>query len=330
MNQPTSVSPGAEFKDRRGGLICFGILMIVIGCVCALLVPLMFLGQMMSMKATGGAPNYSMMAPAALIYALLAVAFVWLGIGSIMARRWARALLLILAWVWLLAGIFTVGFMAFFLPSIFANSPPGGHQLPEAALVVAMIVALGFTSVIFVVLPCALVLFYRSPHVKATCEARDPVVRWTDACPLPVLALSLLFGISAVSMLPMLVVYHSVIPFFGRLLTGAPGTLLILVMIALWIYCAWATYRLKPAGWWTILIGSGVMMVSTLMTYTRVDLIEMYRLMGYPEQQIVQIQQCSFVKGGNLFLLMLICPLPLFGYLLWVKKYFCPPATSNP
>ncbi|MGD0015914.1 MAG: hypothetical protein ABSC38_00095 [Verrucomicrobiia bacterium] len=330
MNQTMSVSSGSGFKDRRGGLICFGIIMIVIGCVCALFVPLMFLGQMMSTKATGGAPNYSMMAPAALIYALLAVAFVWLGIGSIMARRWARALLLILAWIWLVTGIFMIGFMAFFLPSVFANQPSGGHQLPETTLVVVMIVALGFISVIFLVLPGMLVLFYRSPHVKATCEARDPVVRWTDACPLPVLALSLLLGFSAVSMLPMLVVYHSVMPFFGRLLTGAPGTLLILVMIALWGYCAWAAYRLKSAGWWIILIGVGVMMASSLITFARVDPIEMYRLMGYPEQQIAQIEQYSFFKGGNLFLLMLICPLPLFGYLLWVKKYFRPPATSNP
>jgi hypothetical protein len=184
-------------------------------------------------------------------------------------------------------------------------------------------------SVIFLVLTGMLVLFYRSPHVKATCEARDPVVRWTDACPLPVLALSLMLGFSAESMLPMLVAYHSVMPFFGRLLTGAPGTLLILVMIALWSYCAWAAYRLKPAGWWTILIGFGVMMASTLITFARVDPIEMYRLMGYPEQQIAQIQQYSFLKGSNFFLLMLICPLPLFGYLVWVKKYFCPPSTSS-
>jgi hypothetical protein len=173
MNQPTSVSPVAEFKDRRGGLICFGILMIVIGCVCALFVPLMFLGQMMSVKAIGGAPNYSMMAPGAVMYAMLAVAFVWLGIGSIMARRWARALLLVLSWIWLVSGIFVIVFMAFFLPAILANQPPGGYQLPEAARVVTMIVMLGFMGVTLVVLPTVLVLFYRSPHVKATCEARD-------------------------------------------------------------------------------------------------------------------------------------------------------------
>jgi len=36
-----------------------------------------------------------------LFYALLAVLFVWLGIGSIMARRWARALVLVSSWFWL-------------------------------------------------------------------------------------------------------------------------------------------------------------------------------------------------------------------------------------
>jgi peptidoglycan biosynthesis protein MviN/MurJ (putative lipid II flippase) len=118
MNQPPPVSPIAEFKDRRSGLIGLGILVILVGCVCALLVPLMLLGQAMSAKATGGEPDYRMMIPAAVTYAVMAVAFVWLGIGSIMARRWARALLLILAWGWLVMGVVMVGFMAVFLPKI--------------------------------------------------------------------------------------------------------------------------------------------------------------------------------------------------------------------
>ena len=86
-----------EFKDRQTGLIVFGILEILLGCLCALLVPLMIWGQAMSAQATGGAPNFRMAIPGALVYAMLAVALVWLGIGSMRFRRWARALLLILS-----------------------------------------------------------------------------------------------------------------------------------------------------------------------------------------------------------------------------------------
>ena len=322
MNQPPPISPIAEFKDRHGGLIGFGILVILIGFVCALFVPLMFFGQAMSAKTTGGAPNFRMIIPGAVTYVVLAVSFIWLGIGSIMARRWARALLLILAWGWLLMGVFMVGFMTFFLSKMFGQLPAGGQPMPDGARVVALVVAVGILSVMFVILPGLLVLFYRSRHVKATCDARDPVVRWTDACPLPVLALSLFLVFGVVSMIPMLLVYHGVMPFFGMLLSGVPGTALILAMIAVWGYCARATYRCETTGWWVLLISFGVLMASSILTVARVDLMEMYRMMGYPEQQIEQMKRYSFFTGKYLLLFMAISPLPFLGYLLYVKKYF--------
>ena len=321
MNEPPPVLPTIEFKDRRGGLIGFGILVIFIGCICALFVPLMFVSQALSAKTTGGEPNYRIIIPGALTYTGIAIAYIWLGIGSILTRRWARALLLIVGWVWLLTGVLTMGVMAVVLPKIFAN-PPGGQPMQDAARIVMMIVMLGFLGVFMLAIPGALVLFYKSPHVKATCEVRDPVRRWTDACPLPVIALSLILGFGAVSMLTMPLSYHSVIPFFGRLVSGAAGTFLILAVAALWGWCAWATYRLTMAGWWIVLISYLVMMASAILTFAQVDLMDMYRQMGYPEEQIAQIQQYSFVTGRNLMWLMLFGAVPLVGYLLYVKKYF--------
>jgi hypothetical protein len=316
----------ADFKDRRGGLIGFGILVIIVGCVCALLVPLMLFSLTMSSRTTGHAPDFRAIVYAAMTYGTLAVAFVWLGVGSIMTRRWARALLLILAWVWLLMGVVMVSAMSIILLRVFVHAGASDQQMPEGARLVVMIFMLVFLSVAFVILPGLLVLFYRSRHVKATCEAHDPVVRWTDACPLPVLALSLLLAFGALSMLPMVLVYNGVMPFFGRFVSGVPGTMLLLLVLALWCYCAWASYKLKPAGWWTIFISFGVVMASGLITYARADLMEMYRLMGYPEQQIEQFQQYSFFKGNNLFWMTAISTVPFFGYLLYVKRYFRRPA----
>jgi len=323
MDQTLPVPPVPQFKDRRGGLIAFGILLIVGGCFCALFVPMTLLGPAMAARETGVAPDYRMVIPGALMYGVLAVAFVWLGIGSIKARRWARALTLILAWLWLVTGVISIGIMIVILPQALANPPPGGQALPEAARIMATIVAVAVTGVLFVLLPGVLVFFYGSRHVKATCEARDPVRRWTDACPLPVLALSLVLAYSVVMWIPtFLVLQRSVVPFFGRLLSGAPGTAVIVTLMALWGYSAWATYRLKPAGWWVVVTTLAVMTVSSLLTFSRVDVIEMYRLMEVSEEQIQQFEQYGFFQGRSMLLVVALSALPVFGYLLYVKKFF--------
>jgi hypothetical protein len=324
MNQPATNSPGG-FKDRRGALIGFGILVIAIGCVSALFAA--FIGLMALVAPASGmpAPGYAVL-PSALLYAVLAVVFIWLGIGSIKTRRWARALLLILSWLWLLTGIVTVAFMAVVMPKILAVQS-GRQPMPAGFAAVFLVVMLAMTFVLFILLPGLLVLFYRSPHVKATCEARDPVARWTDACPLPVLALSLMLAFGAVSMLIMVVPYHGMVPFFGRLVNGIPGGGILIAMAALWGYCAWATYRLDPKGWWICVVGFGVWTISAVLTFARVDLIEMYRMMGYSGQQLAQMEQFSGAFGGSTLLLLMIMSAVLwFGYLLFVKRYFRQPS----
>ncbi len=97
--------------------------------------------------------------------------------------------------------------------------------------------------------PGILVRFYRSPHVKATFEAKDPSLPWTDRVPAPVLALTLLFGFGAVSGL--LGVAYRAFPVFGRILTGIPATLLSSLAVgALCALLAWGTYHRRPAAWW--------------------------------------------------------------------------------
>ena len=44
MNDAPVLAPPTAFKDRSTGLIVFGILGILLGCFCALLVPMMVLG----------------------------------------------------------------------------------------------------------------------------------------------------------------------------------------------------------------------------------------------------------------------------------------------
>jgi hypothetical protein len=332
MNEP---NPGAApvestplpvpYKDRSAGLLIFGILTILLGCLAGLFVPLMFFGQAMSAKATGAPAPLSAILPAVLVYGFLAVALVWLGIGSIMARRWARALLLIFSWSWLIMGLFALVFMAFLMPKMLANLPTSGTTNqpapPPGAMAGVMVVVFLVFGVIFVILPAAWTFFYNSRHVKATCETRDPATRWTDACPLPVLGFCLWLLFAVPMMLIMPIVAHGVMPFFGIFLTGVPGSMLCLAVAAIWAYSAWSLYKLEQRGWWLILIAMCVFMVSALLTYARHDLIEMYHLMGYPEAQIEQIQKSGLLVGNRMTWLMAFSMLPFLGYLLFIKKF---------
>jgi hypothetical protein len=241
MNEPP-VPPAAaavvEFKDRRTGLIVFGVLEILLGGLAALMVPLMLLGQIMSAKLTQEPPPLRQMIPGAMFYGIAAVLLVWLGIGSCKTRRWARALSLVVSWSWLGMGVFTVVVMGLFLPSILKTAPPQGQALPESARLVVMIVTWLFMGFLFVVVPGVLVLFYQRRDVKATCEARHPVRCWTDAAPLPVLGLSLWLGLGALTMLSMPLSTSGVLPVFGRVVSGLAGSLCCLSVAALLGYSA--------------------------------------------------------------------------------------------
>ena len=312
------------YKNRYPGLIVFGILTILLGCLAGLFVPLMLVGMEASAKATNTPAPLATLLPAMSIYGLLAVALIWLGVGSIMARRWARALLLIFSWTWLVMGVLVTISLAFILPKTLRNLPANGQPpVPVGAILAGMFMVFG---VIFVLLPAVWTFFYRSPHVKATCEMRDPVTRWTDACPLPVLGFCLWLVVSIPMMLLLPLVGHGVMPFFGTFLMGIPGSLLYLIVAAIWTYAAWSLYHLESRGWWVILIAMGLFMVSTFLTYARHDVTEMYRLMGYPEAQISQIQQTGLLTGNNMQWLTLASIIPLVIYMLWIKRYLKPKA----
>ena len=314
------------YKDRSVGLIIFGILTILLGCLAGLFVLLMLAGQAMSARTTGASAPFSTILPVISIYGALAVALVWLGIGSIMARRWARALLLIFSWSWLVLGLFIVIGLAFLMPKILAimsSSGTTGHPAMTSSTIVGMMVGMFLVYGVFlVILPAVWTFFYNSRHVKSTCETRDPATRWTDACPLPVLGLCLWLLFSVPMMLIMPLAGHCVMPFFGMFLTGLPGTLFCLAIAALWSYAAWLLYKLDVRGWWLILIAMCVFMVSGLMTFAQHDMMEMYRLMGYPEAQIEQIQKTGLLVGNHMSWLMSFSVLPFLGYLFFVRKFF--------
>lgn len=317
------LAPLADYKDRHVGLLVFGILEILLGVMCLLMVGFIILGQAM-LSRTPGAFDSRMMVPGMLVYVGLAAVFVWVGIGSIRCRRWARALMLILAWAWLCVGLISVPVMGFVMPGILATSTPKGQGLPQGALVVILVVQLVFMTLLMVVVPGVLVFFYQSRHVKATCETRDPVRRWTDACPLPVLALACFLWLGSVSMLIYPFAYGGVLPLFGTIVSGLPGTLLAVVLAGVWFWLGQMCYRIKIAGWWALLAILIVFSISSFITFLHLDIMDLYRKMGLPEAQLDLIRRQGLISSKFMLWTSVVWLVPTLGYLIWVKRFFRP------
>jgi hypothetical protein len=173
-----------------------------------------------------------------------------------------------------------------------------------------------------VMIPLAVVLFYRSPNVHATCEARDPSIRWTDKCPLPVLGLSLWLAAGGVFMLIMPFAYSGAAPFFGVLLSGVAGSMFYLCMAICFGFLARGVYRQEPVAWWLLLGVIVLAGVSNLLTFARIDPREMYRLMGYSQAQLQQLQGLNVLNSDLMACFSAIGILPMVAYLLYVRRFF--------
>jgi hypothetical protein len=317
------------FKDRKTGLVVFGLLHIGLGGLCALLVPLILFGMAMSKTVSNPSAQQldtRMMVPGLVLYALLAVYFIWIGVGSNLARRWARALILVSSWLWLICGISGLIVMWLILPDMYEQMAANG-QMPSSLAPVMMYSTLAFMALLYVLWPGSLVLFYGSKQYRSTCEFRNPNPSWTDACPLPVLALSLLFGFWACSALFM-GCYDWVFPFFGFLLSGPAGAFVVLCTICLLAYISWGTFRLNVRAWtWAVgLVFAWA--ISVGLTFSRHSLMDFYAKMRFPEEQLRLMKPLCTTHVPLIAAFCAVWFAVLLGYLLYTRRFF--PRNTNP
>lgn len=192
---PENSSP-ASYKNRKAGLVIFGILTILGGCLCLLFALFAAMAPMLAARSPNPPPAPIYPWPGVAMYGCLAIALFWLGIGSTMARRWARTLLAVLSRSFFVCGLFSLIILATMAPHIKAMMaalppPPNQAPLPESAQMGVLIGMFLVCVLVTVIGPLIWALFYSGRNVKATCDALDPVPRWTDRCPAPVLAVSL-------------------------------------------------------------------------------------------------------------------------------------------
>ena len=207
------------YNDRRAGLLAFGVVQILLGCLTAV-----WIFRVVARDPAGAAQGL-------LLYALATVYFIVTGVGSIRGRRWARALIAAVSGAWAAFGV-----LAAVRPLL-----AGGNA---SALVVFVLLAF--------VIPLVLTLFYSSRDVALTADALDPKPRWTDRAPVPVLALCAVLAFAGVESLVLSAGER--FTFGGTVLTGAPASLAYVVLAILFAHLAVQLYRLRQYAWWVLLL----------------------------------------------------------------------------
>jgi hypothetical protein len=316
-----------EFKDRTLGLIIFGVGSILIGVLCALLIPLMFLSMALSDSVVGGGVDSRSAWSASALYGFMAVAFVWLGIGSIRTRRWASEMILSLSWIWLLTGICSLVIGMLVIPAVVRGSGVA-TGIPSEMISIVVLVVFGVIGLLFVVLPGAFVLFYRSHHVAATCRVRHPEPQWIDDCPQKLLTLMVVWVLAAVSVL-LMPAYDFIFPLFGIVLTGANGAALWILVLAACVVLAVGTCRRTPWAWWGGMALTLAGTLSSILVVLRLDLSEIMTLMSLPEDQVAMMETVPVLEGWVMALGTLLVWGTFIVYLMTLRRYFAPIAADD-
>ncbi|HSS49262.1 MAG TPA: hypothetical protein VLX28_09965 [Thermoanaerobaculia bacterium] len=321
-----------RYQDRSTGLILVGILEIVLGLLCLVLLAFMGIAAVSIGRMPAGqaaAMNSRLMVVYCGFYLLIALFFGLTGVGTLRGRRWARTIMLVVSWSWLLSGVFGTVLMIFILPkmtdAVSASAARGGPAADSGAGALIMGCVAIFVVLLYIALPGILLLFYRGPNVRATFEAKDPSIPWTDRVPAPVLALTLLFGVGALGGL--IGTTYGVFPVFGFMLTGLPAVLGFLVLGAIAAVLAWAIYRQRPAAWWGVLAWTVLGSVHSFFFFKNggASLRRMYEAMGTPAVQLEQLEKMGIYDLWShpvVLALLVLGWLGWLGFLIWAKRFF--------
>ncbi len=310
---------GAVDKDHTVGLIVFGILEILLGIVCFSAAMLLLI-VVSSVGLHGMKPVHFAMAMGG--FFCLTVWFVVMGMGSFRAKRWARALVLVGAWVSLFLGTLLLALFLHVLPETCVALADSGLVLPSTALGILYFTVLVLV-VLLVVFPMSAVLFCGLKGVQNTCERINPDPCWTDRCPLPLLTMCFVSLFGCLSVVFGATTNYTVF-FYGRVLSGAPGFAVIALVSAAFGYVGWGAYSRKMRAWWTayalVLLASSSMML----TFSEMNMAELYVHMGYSAEQVGQLEAFRIFNPAMLTFMSFTWGVIACIFLIWVRDCFRP------
>ena len=203
-----------------------------------------------------------------------------------------------------------------------ANAPSPDMTTGVMAVIITLVIV--FCAFFLVLVPIAFVVFYGRKDVELTCRHRDPVERWTDRAPLPVLGASVAFFSGSVYTL-VIGLTTPMFPFFGHYLTGIPAAGCLVATAALDLYLAIALFRLRSSAWWIAIIAAPVRILSVALSYNRAGLMQAYSKMGWSDAQMQVLNSSPIFHSRIILWWGMIFMLVFFAYLLWLKRYFKTP-----
>jgi hypothetical protein len=65
-----------------------------------------------------------------------------------------------------------------------------------------------------------------------------------------------------------------------------------------------------------------LMTASAVVSFSRIELTDLYQQMGYSQAQVQMMTQLELLRGRNVGYLSAAAALPMLVYMLWVKHFF--------
>ena len=310
---------GDPGKDQSRGLLCFGVFEMILGG--ASLLGAFFLFFLCFRVGLGGmkGADFGM-----LVGALFTLSgwFFSMGWGSIRARRWARALVLVGAWVAVFLGTLASVLLLHLLPSACRLIVDSGVLSPQKTMTLLYAVMVS-VFVLQLVFPVATIMFYSLRGVRATCERRNPKPCWTDGRPLPLLSMGFVSVLCSLSVFFGATTNYSVFV-FGRVLFGWQGFVVVLLMAGACVYVGWGAVMRRIHAWWVayalVLLSSASMML----TFSGKEMDSLYRAMRYTEEQIAELYHLNLFSPASLTFAACSWGILACIFLVWVRDCFLP------
>lgn len=285
-------------------------------------------------------------ATTALTTLVTAILLVWMGIGTIQARRWARKLLLASGWAW--CGLMVFQFICFLamLPGMTAwgekiSRSGGGAPTPPGPLAMAVAVQVLVNLITYAASAApgiALILIFSLRGVRLTCDQLDPGRNWTDRVPLQVLPLWLILAgwfVQVVTLLPLGPALHALCHNLGLPVPPLAFSLSLIATLYLGL-CVALLARLHPLSWWLIFTGSAAGLVAICLFHLRTDFSALLNtglsLIPLPEAERTQLQkglspalrQSIAELARDFWIVQAISGGAFLAFLIWLKRFFRP------
>lgn len=323
-------SEAAPLKQRRGWLIGFGIVEILIGCFSLLASAGMLLFSppinRSAPAAQGPIPPTVITALIVTFYAAAGALFLLVGIGSLLCKNWARITMLIVSGIWLGIGLLSAMLMALLLPAIEKQA-----EAPQVGFHTVFLVLIGVWGFFMILMPAVFLVFYSRKSVKATCLARAGAEPRTtgSGVPVPVVILAIWQGLGALSVFFILFLRPPTAVLFDVVLHGAAAYLFFLVYSVLCGVAAWLIYRRNFTGWAMALLIDLFFMASTVAMLAGHALPRLYAEVAGTEQGLrfyKQFPEMMHVVFG----FSLVFMGALLAFIWYTKKFFIPVRTASP